>query len=118
MVFISCEDALAKTHHPDEIQGDKATGDAQEDTGRKALDRPFTIKMERKQGRIATNDIRKTSSRDTRYQDRQKRRHGHINHKHLKGKDQSGYRSLEDARDGTSRTTANKCHQSLSVEME
>ena len=109
---------LATAHHPDEIEGDESAGDAQEHTSRYTLHGPLTVEMEREKCCVATEDIGETSGRHTRDENRQQCRHRHVDHQHLKRKYQSGYRSLEDTRNGTSRTTAHKCHQHLTVHAE
>ena len=118
MVLVTGEDPLAETHHPDEIERDESTGDAQEHTGGDALNRPLTVEMEGEQRRITTEDIGETRRRDTRHQYGQKRRHGHVDHQHLKGEHQACYRGLEDTGNGSGRTTTDKGHQRLTVEME
>ena len=62
---------FAGTHHPDKIERNESTGNTQQHASRDALYRPHTVEMERKQGRIATEDIDETRSRHTRHQDGQ-----------------------------------------------
>ena len=73
MFLVFGKDTLTETHHPDEIQGDESTGDAQQHTGREALDRPLTVEMEREQRCVATEDISETRGCHTRHEDGQKR---------------------------------------------
>ena len=82
------------------------------------MHRPLAVEMEGEQGGVATEDIGEDGGRDTRHQDRQQRRHGHIDHQHLKGEHQSCYRRLEDAGNGTGSTTADQRHEHLTVEVE
>ena len=110
--------AFAGTHHPDEIERYQTTADAQEDTGWDALHRPTAVKMEGKKGCITTEDIGEDCGCHTRDENRQKGRHRHIDHQHLKREHQSGYRGLKDTCNSTGCTTAHEGHKHLTVEME
>ena len=118
MVLVAGKHTLAGTHHPDEIEGDETTGDAQQQTGRDALYRPLAVEMEGEESRIAAEDIGEAGGCDTRHKDGQHRRHRHVDQQHLDRKHQTCYRRLEDTGDGSCRTTAHQRHQHLTIHVE
>ena len=118
MILETGKHILAGTHHPNEVKRHETTTDAQQHTSRNALYRPLAVKVEGEERGIAAEDISKTSGRHTRHENRQQRRHRHVDHQHLKRKHQTRYRRLEDTCDSTCGTTAHKCHQHLTIQME
>ena len=74
--------------------------------------------MEGEEGRVAAEDIGEARGGDTADEDRHQRRHRQVNHQHFQRKHESGDGCLEDAGNGTSRSTSHQEHQRATVQAE
>ena len=74
--------------------------------------------MEIEKGGVAYEDIGEAGCRDARYQNGQQRGHAQVDHEHLEREDQSCYRRLEDAGNGSGSPAAHQQHQVFLLQVE
>ena len=112
------EDALAGSHHADEVETDESAPESEQDAWRHGVQSPGGVAVEREQGVAAHEDVGEAGGGDAGREDGQQGGHREVDHEHLEGEDKACYRGFEDAGNGRCGAASNEQHELFVVKME